>query len=73
MTGQFVPPSDEEIAIDQDNIYCNEEERKNRLSICQTCEKFKVSIEKGSECSECGCSISMLILHSFKTCPLEKW
>lgn len=73
MTGQFVPPSNEEITMDQDNIYCTEEQREIRLTTCQSCEKFVVSEERGTECSDCGCSIAMLVLHNFKSCPMEKW
>ncbi len=72
MTGQFIPPSDEEISKDEDNIYCNEVERTHRLDICKSCEKFSIS-QGYTQCSDCGCSISMLIVHKFKSCPLEKW
>jgi hypothetical protein len=72
MTGQFIPPSDEEISQNEDNIYCNEDERTYRLDICKSCEKFS-TLQEHTKCLDCGCSISLLIVHKFKSCPLEKW
>jgi uncharacterized paraquat-inducible protein A len=71
MTGIFNPPSEQEI---QENIseYTTDNERINRLDICKTCENFSVQDEFTS-CLKCGCSISLLTLFKFETCPIGKW
>lgn len=73
MTGQFIPPTEEDIANNPDNVYCTEEEKNLRLDVCKVCDKFTFSEEKTTECTECGCSISLLTTFTFKSCPLEKW
>ena len=52
-------------------IECTEEERLQRLDVCNSCDKFL--IEEVTKCAECSCNISLLTTFKFKECPLGKW
>lgn len=43
---------------------------KERLAICQTCEKFN---HVNSQCAECGCFMDYKTLLPYVSCPLDKW
>jgi hypothetical protein len=43
---------------------------KERLDICQVCEKFDVEHFK---CNECNCLMKLKTLLPWATCPLGKW
>ena len=47
-----------------------ENERKERLDICNQCNKFN---NESSFCQECGCHIPSKSLFYFSECPLNKW
>jgi hypothetical protein len=56
------------ITTNEETDYCTEEEKSDRLTICQTCEFF----DNGT-CSQCGCISETLILLKDKICPENKW
>lgn len=57
------------MSLDQ---YTSEVEKENRLSICKSCDQFKID-EDFTTCNKCGCSINLLITDVNEKCPLEKW
>ena len=60
----------EKLAPHQWNIRVPEEERNQRLEICNGCEYFKESIKM---CSQCGCHIPSKSIFYFSECPQDKW
>ena len=48
--------------------HVNEEEKRRRLSICDTCEH-----KKGSKCNLCGCFLNYKTKLTNSECPLLKW
>ena len=57
------------MSLDQ---YTSVVEKENRLSICKSCDQFKID-EDFTTCNKCGCSINLLITDKNEKCPLEKW
>jgi len=55
------------------SVFCNEDESRSRLSVCNSCENFHIDTDAQTKCKACGCNISMLISFKDKNCPLEKW
>lgn len=48
----------------------SEEEAKQRLNLCLSCEKL---IQTTKQCLECGCFMSLKVKLKDATCPLGKW
>lgn len=46
----------------------SKEERKNRLDICEECDKYK-----NGRCLECGCFLSFKTTLEAWHCPIKKW
>lgn len=59
--------------MDNDNIECTELEHTSRLNYCKNCIAFKIKDDFLTECSECGCSISLMTTFKFKICPKGNW
>jgi len=56
-----------------DRIDCTEEEQRQRLDFCKACPSFKIKEDHTTECTDCGCSISLMISFLFKECPKGNW
>jgi|TARA_B110000259_G_C13749624_1_gene295996 hypothetical protein len=58
------------------NLFTNNEVRKERMAICNTCE-FKsekyLLIFNGAGCSICKCPLSSITKIKAKVCPKKKW
>ena len=50
-------------------MFVDKEEHKNRLSICEKCDKRN----KLNMCTECGCFIITKTKLKNAECPLNKW
>lgn len=48
----------------------SKEEQTKRISICESCEKFK---KLSRQCGICGCFIDMKTKYTLSSCDLEKW
>ncbi len=49
-------------------ILATEEVRQNRISICESCEKFKLYF-----CTECNCYMPFKTRIETYSCPKNKW
>lgn len=54
------------------DILTSNEEKQNRQSLCDSCEKNK-NTESGQICDLCVCPIEYVVTYKFKRCPLNKW
>lgn len=52
------------------DIKVPDEERQERLRICNECDAFN---EKIGFCKECGCHIPSKTIFYFSECPRDKW
>jgi hypothetical protein len=52
---------------------CTHEEQGRRLETCRRCDRFEVAMPGMTRCTECRCSISLLITFQRQACPLGKW
>lgn len=59
--------------MENDDIICSQEQQEQRLNICKNCPSFVIKETQMTECSECECSISLLITFKFKSCPKGNW
>ena len=71
MTGSFIPPSETEI-LNNIGLYTSKETKNNRSQICESCENYLIDDDFIS-CSECKCSIGLLVTFENETCPVGKW
>jgi hypothetical protein len=55
--------------IDPNIPRANEQQRAERMSICRSCDKFRM----GTLCSECNCIMKFKTWLSPATCPIHKW
>ena len=46
------------------------EVRKERMSVCESCEHFDVNKNK---CNKCGCYLKVKTAFSHESCPVKKW
>jgi hypothetical protein len=49
-------------------IFLNQQERQDRKTICDNCEK-----KNGVRCGVCGCFLIAMQKVKFTNCPLSKW
>jgi protein-arginine kinase activator protein McsA len=56
--------------LDPNTSYATEEEQKNRLDICNSCEFF---FKPTKQCKKCGCVMSAKTSLKNVTCPIGKW
>jgi hypothetical protein len=49
-------------------IFLNQQERQERKTICDNCEK-----KNGVRCGMCGCFLIAMQKVKFTNCPLGKW
>ena len=52
------------------NVRVSDEDRNERLDICNACENFNTNTKF---CNGCGCHIPSKSLFYFSECPLDKW
>jgi hypothetical protein len=50
------------------NFLIKEEHEKERLSVCKSCEKYKLGF-----CMACGCAVKLKVKLKNAVCPLQKW
>lgn len=55
-----------------DNIDSTPEQIQERLTQCNICDKNK-SNNNIPTCTECNCTIGILVSMNFKSCPIGKW
>jgi hypothetical protein len=48
----------------------SEDVQNNRISICESCERF---FKPTRQCKECGCFMDIKTKLEQASCPLEKW
>ena len=53
-----------------EHLFCTEEIREERKSICDSCERRDAM---KNTCLECGCQLSMKIPFAASECPIQKW
>lgn len=58
--------------MDTDNINCTQEQIEHRLSFCNPCENNN-PVANIPMCSECNCTVGILVSMNFKSCPIGKW
>ena len=58
--------------MDTDNINSTPEQVEYRLSFCTPCENNK-PVMNIPTCSQCNCTIGILVSINFKSCPIGKW
>ena len=51
-------------------LVVDDEEYKERITICRECDKFR---EVQNECAECGCYLPAKARVVLDSCPLRKW
>jgi len=56
------------VITNEETDYCTQEEKNQRISICETCEFFD-----GGICTQCECISETLTLLKDTTCPKKKW
>ena len=52
------------------NVFANDSQRLERLSICEDCDRYKASTR---QCKECGCFMVLKTQIKASKCPLGKW
>jgi|694.fasta_scaffold89405_2 hypothetical protein len=55
------------------DLNCSEEELQKRNSFCSICERVDSNEHFIPMCSECNCSIAILLTLKVKSCPIGKW
>ena len=63
-------------AIKNKVILATEEQAKERLDICLTCEFFVIQPEGSimpARCSKCGCGMKVKSRFAAASCPIGKW
>lgn len=46
---------------------------KERIEICEGCDKFKIYLDRIYICEECKCVLNIKARMASKKCPLNKW
>jgi hypothetical protein len=59
--------------MDDDEIYCSEEESQQRLEFCKPCKNMGVNDQGLTQCQASGCLINLMIIMKFKACPEGNW
>lgn len=54
-------------------INCTAAETEIRLSLCKSCEMFKVNSDGITQCESSGCLINLMTTFKFKVCPIGRW
>lgn len=52
------------------NVFASDQQRLERLSICESCDRYK-SLTR--QCKECGCFMILKTQIKASSCPLGKW
>lgn len=47
--------------------------KKERLDICQKCDKYSNENPENPTCNECGCFLNIKTAWASESCPLKKW
>lgn len=51
-------------------VHINETMKNDRMSICNSCDRF---IKSTTQCKECGCIMKIKTSLPHASCPLGKW
>jgi hypothetical protein len=51
-------------------LILSEEEQKQRLDICKTCDYYSV---RQNRCRQCGCYLATKVKFGVSACPIGKW
>lgn len=57
-------------AIENDEIFSSDLEKKRRYDICQACEFFEAQSKR---CEKCGCFMEYKVGITAAQCPVNKW